>query len=110
MSLDDATQSSKDIVAETNKKNKRPVENDYVVVNYEGARWPGQIQKTDGEGAYIKCMSRCGMAWKWPEKEDCIFYSWRNVLFSIKIPKRISTKRELYNVPELESEWGIPKK
>lgn len=75
---------------------------DYVVVEYEGEIWPGKVTTLEEDGAYIKCMTRCGLAWKWPEKEDCIFYSKTDIKFKIKEPKKLSTKRALYNVPELE--------
>lgn len=83
---------------------------DYVVVEYEGELWPGQIQRTESDGAYVKCMARCGLAWKWPEKEDLIFYPKGNIKFKIEPPKKLSTKRALFQVVELESKWGASKK
>nr|CAI5862835.1 unnamed protein product [Callosobruchus analis] len=50
-----------------------PKEGQYVVVVYEGEYWPGQVVHKENQGAFIKCMERCGKLWKWPEKEDCIF-------------------------------------
>lgn len=47
----------------------------YVAVEYEGELWPGQVQKIEEDGSYVKCMGRCGLAWKWPEKDDVIFLS-----------------------------------
>lgn len=87
-----------------------PDENDFVLVEYEGELWPGQIQTKEADGAYVKCLTRCGRSWKWPEKEDIIFYPTHKIKFKIDTPKKMSTKRALFRVPELEDKWGKPKK
>lgn len=83
---------------------------DYVVVEYEGESWPGQIKKKEKDGAYVKCLARCGLSWKWPEREDVIFYPDHKIKYKINAPKKLSSKRDLYQVPELEYRWGKPKK
>lgn len=87
-----------------------PQPGDYVVVKYEGESWPGQITSIQEDGAYVKCLARCGHSWKWPEIEDCIFYSKNEIEFQIQPPQKMSTKRALYRVPELEDKWGKPNK
>lgn len=87
-----------------------PKADEYVLVEYEGETWPGQVQSVDVDGAYVNCMMRCGLAWKWPEKQDCIFYPINKIISAIKPPLKLSTKRALFRVPELEYKWGTPKK
>lgn len=83
------------------------VQEDYVVVEYEGEMWPGQIASVEEDGAYVKCMARSGLCWKWPEKEDKIFYPLSDIKFKINEPQKKSTKRALFQVPELADRWGI---
>ncbi|KAJ4441325.1 hypothetical protein ANN_11180 [Periplaneta americana] len=63
--------------------------------------WPGRIKSTN-------CMARCGLSWKWPEKEDFIFYPNKDITFPISPPSKMSTKMALYRVPQLEDRWGKP--
>lgn len=87
-----------------------PKPGDFVAVDYEGESWPGQVKSTEKDGAYVNCMARCGLAWKWPEKEDCLFYPNNDIKFQISAPLKLSTKRALYRVPELDDRWGKPLK
>lgn len=87
-----------------------PEKDEFVVVVYEADYWPGQVVSIENEGAHIKCMAKCGRLWRWPEKEDCIFYSKNEIMFAIKTPKQMSTKRQLFYVPELGDISGLPKK
>lgn len=50
-----------------------PTREEFVVVDYEGEYWPGQVKTLAANGAYIKCMARSGNLWKWPDKEVCVF-------------------------------------
>lgn len=87
-----------------------PAREEFVMVDYEGEYWPGQVQTLATNGAYIKCMARSGNLWKWPDKEDCVFYPKKDIKLSISKPTQRSTKRKLFYVPELEGIWGKPKK
>ncbi|KAJ4436017.1 hypothetical protein ANN_18643 [Periplaneta americana] len=87
-----------------------PKPGDFVPVEYEGESWPGRVKSTKNDGAYVNCMARCGLSWKWPEKEDCIFYPNKDIKFPINPPSKMSTKRALYRVPQLEDRWGKPLK
>lgn len=87
-----------------------PAKHTFVIVNYEGEYWPGQVTKVETNGAYVRCMARSGTLWRWPEKEDCLFYHQEDIIESISKPQQKSTKRELFHVPELEVIWGKPKK
>ena len=40
---------------------------DFVLVNYEEERFPGNVLKIYDEGATITCMQISGQPWKWPK-------------------------------------------
>ncbi|CAG5000327.1 unnamed protein product [Parnassius apollo] len=61
-----------------------PKPDDYVLVEYEGEQWPGQVKTVDDDGAFVSCMNRCGLSWKWPEKPDCIFYPMDKIISTFK--------------------------
>lgn len=82
----------------------RKICGEFVVFSYEGEIFPGQILKVETNGAQIKAMQRSKKSWKWPAKEDILFYSWNDVLGSIGTPKQIS-KRGFFSVPELIDVW-----
>lgn len=85
-------------------------DDEHVIVEYEGEQCPGQVKTVDDDGAFVSCMTRCGLSWKWPEKPDCIFYPMDKIISPIKPPSKLGTKRALFRVPELEYKWGQPKK
>nr|CAI5859047.1 unnamed protein product [Callosobruchus analis] len=76
----------------------------------EAEYWSGQVMSIENEGAQIKCMEKCGRLWRWLENEDCIFYSKSEIMFAICKPKQMSTKGQLFYVPELGDITGLPKK
>lgn len=78
-----------------------PQKEEFVVVAYEGEYWPGQVVSVEENGAHVKCMARSGRLWKWPDLEDCIFYTKDEIKFPIAKPNQVTSKRELYHVKEL---------
>lgn len=76
--------------------------NDFVVVSYNGAKYPGKIVSITKEGPKIECMERKLKCWRWPEKSDVSIYDWEDVSGKIQPPKMIS-KRNQYAVPELDT-------
>ncbi|XP_068084395.1 uncharacterized protein [Anabrus simplex] len=84
-----------------------PEVDDNVIVKYEEEYWPGVITKVHKSGITVSCMARSGNFWKWPSQEDILSYSLSDILCKIKPPTKVSSKRELYNVPELKDKWGI---
>lgn len=57
--------------------------NDYVIVQFEGSYFPGQISGfdvIDGEIKYlVNAMSINGKNWRWPENKDEIYYDEKDV-------------------------------
>lgn len=72
----------------------------YVVVQFEGNYFPGQITKVLKSGATINVMASAGKQWKWPDKKDEIFYKNDEIIMSIKPPTQRG-KRALFDIPEL---------
>uniref|UniRef100_A0A6P7GK51 Uncharacterized protein LOC114343657 n=1 Tax=Diabrotica virgifera virgifera TaxID=50390 RepID=A0A6P7GK51_DIAVI len=46
----------------------------HVIVKYDDKYYPGIILKSDPEGAEVRTMVSAGINWKWPVKEDIIYY------------------------------------
>ena len=49
--------------------------NDWVLVLYEGERFPGEVTNITGSDFKVNVMHKSGNLWKWLKKEDKIFYS-----------------------------------
>ena len=47
---------------------------DWVLVDYNGADFPGEITNIVGFDYEVNVMHKCGAFWKWPLTEDRIFY------------------------------------
>ena len=48
--------------------------NDWVLVSYEGERFPGEVTNITGSDFEVNVMQKSGNLWKWPKKENKIFY------------------------------------
>ncbi|KAJ8943920.1 hypothetical protein NQ314_009584 [Rhamnusium bicolor] len=72
----------------------------YVIVKYENQYYPGQILKKNG-GAEIKSMAPAGLDWKWPLKNDVLFYFNEDIICTIQEPKQ-KNNRGLFSVPEMK--------
>lgn len=73
----------------------------YVIVKYEGEYFPGQIKNIDGCNAEVSTMVLSSSAtFKWPEKEDTIWYDRDSIVEVIKAPVPINT-RGSYKVEEM---------
>lgn len=81
---------------------KKPGE--YVIFSYEGQLYPGKITEVNDNGAVITAMEKSLKSWRWPQKEDQLFYPWDDIIGAIDPPKLIS-KRGLFSVPQLDKAW-----
>lgn len=73
----------------------------YVIVKYEKSYFPGQIQQRKKNECLVKTMEPCGMrSWKWPEKDDVLWYKSVDVMENISAPTKQSS-RNIYDVPEM---------
>lgn len=78
-------------------------ENSHVIVNYEGDHFPGLVLKKESEGTEIMVMTMVGADhWKWPEKEDKLFYNIDDIVCVIE-PPTLTNARGHYHVPEISS-------
>lgn len=77
--------------------------NDYVVVNYEGDKYPGQIVSTRDGQYFIRCMSKAGQNWKWPDKDDEIWYD-KSAIHKKILPASIVpvSNRGVYQINDLQ--------
>ncbi|XP_050340019.1 uncharacterized protein LOC126766169 [Bactrocera neohumeralis] len=76
---------------------------DYVVVRYEGEKFPVQVLKvTNGnpEKFQIKTMTMSGSNWSWPGKEDILEYDADEVVKKINLPQPIN-KRGIFSIPDM---------
>lgn len=74
----------------------------FVVVKYNGQKYPGKIVSLSEEGPTVECMEKGLKFWRWPEKQDCLTYDWADVCQRINPPK-IASKRNQFRVPELDN-------
>ena len=61
----------------------------YVLVQYEGELWPGQITKVEQDRVRVKCFQKAaaqGSIWRWPDKPDKGFYQIGDVKREIETP------------------------
>lgn len=73
----------------------------YVIVKYEGEYFPGQIKNIDGCNAEVSTMVlSSATTFKWPEKEDTIWYGPDSIIEVIKTPVPLNT-RGSYKVEEM---------
>lgn len=73
----------------------------FVVVNYNGEKYPGRIVSISSSGPIVECMEKKLKFWRWPEKKDTFSYDWEDVYCKIKPPKMVS-KRNQFIVPEID--------
>ena len=46
----------------------------WCVVEYDKMLFPGEVQGVDGDNYKVSVMVKVGKYWKWPSREDKIFY------------------------------------
>lgn len=77
------------------------VVDNFVVVYYNGEKYPGRITNLSANGPTVECLERKLKFWRWPEKKDTFNYDWKDVLFKINPPK-MASKRNQFTVPEMD--------
>ena len=58
----------------------------WVVVQYEDEQFPGEVTSTEENDVEVNVMHRSANAWKWPKKEDKIYYSKSSIVRVINPP------------------------
>ena len=64
---------------------------DWVLVNYNGADFPGEITNIVGPYYEVNVMHMCVAFWKWPLTEDRIFYDRKNVVKKLEPTEVVGT-------------------
>ena len=60
---------------------------DFVKVLYEGEYFPGSVQKKNENSVRVSVMCMAGLRkWKWPDREDSIFYPREDILKKLSPP------------------------
>ncbi|XP_063227417.1 uncharacterized protein LOC134533739 [Bacillus rossius redtenbacheri] len=78
------------------------IKDDYVIVLYNGIKYPGQVVDLDRDQVQIKHMKSAGLTyWLWPEEEDILWYEEEDILRLIRPPIPMN-KRGIFSVPELK--------
>ena len=58
------------------------------MVNYDGQKFPGEVTNIIGPDFDINVMHKSlGTFWKWPPKEDKIFYQKENIIQKLDPPE-----------------------
>ena len=83
----------------------------YVILDYEGELFHGEITEVYEDGVRVSCMeksSSVGSTWRWPQKKDESFYPLCDVRFkNISLDRLSGTSRKVeYHVEELDNVWG----
>ena len=84
-------------------------EEDWVVVNYEGSKFPGVVKKVESDGVEVSVMQKnSGIGWRWPLKNDQILYSYADVLSKLPATSVLPfNSRGIYTVDsQLLADWG----
>ena len=88
-------QSEPEEQTQPNDENQETLEvdiSDWVLVNYDGADFPGEITNIVGFDYEVNVLHKCGAFWKWPLTEDRIFYDRKNVVKKLEPPELAGTR------------------
>ncbi|KAI4460722.1 hypothetical protein MML48_5g00012127 [Holotrichia oblita] len=72
----------------------------YVIVRYERNYYPRIVLKTDEEGMEVKTMKKAGLDWRWPEKDDVLYYFKEDIVCAIDEPL-LKNKRGFYCISKM---------
>ncbi|CAK1594188.1 unnamed protein product [Parnassius mnemosyne] len=71
----------------------------HVLVTWNSRKYPGKVLAVSEEGAFITCMKKGKMYWRWPTIKDEQLYGWDHILCKIGPPKL--EKKGCFSVPEM---------
>lgn len=74
----------------------------YVIFTYEEEYFVGLVKSTREDKVLISSMTMSGRGWKWPEKEDKLWYDVSEIKEVIPLPKKINN-RGVFNVPQIKN-------
>ena len=76
-----------------------PQVGDWVLVNYDGSLFPGEVKSAGDQEVQVKVMVASGSYYKWPKVEDCIFYRMTDVFRKLS-PPIVKSGRDTYGFIE----------
>ncbi|CAK1582074.1 unnamed protein product [Parnassius mnemosyne] len=79
------------------------VDGEFVIFKYENNFYPGKVLKAMKKTATISSMKANGRLWKWPDHKDVLDYPWDAVVAHIEEPRKTSSTRNVFDVPEIHS-------
>ena len=81
-------------------------EGEFVIVQYEGQKFPGKVTSVMSEGAVVSTLTKCKrIGWKFPQTKDEMLYEWDDIV-QLR-PKAIPlNNRNFFRFPDLEKMWG----
>lgn len=75
----------------------------YFIFRYENDYYPGVVQEIEKEEVLVSAMTKSGFKnYKWPKPQDVCWYNFDKIIKKIKVPRCVSIKKGLYNVPEMK--------
>jgi len=72
---------------------------DWCLVEYDNELFPGEVISKIGENYEVSVMVKSGGYWKWPAKEDKIFYTKDTIKKRLEVPIPVN-RRGLYKFPD----------
>lgn len=77
---------------------------DFVVVEYEGSMFPGKVLSKSKTGVIVSTLVPSNGNWKWPAKEDKLFYNFCDIKRILPHPQPIN-RRGVLKIPEMAEFW-----
>lgn len=74
---------------------------DWCVVNYDGKLYPVVVQAAVADNYEVSVLLRAGKNWKWPDREDKIYYTKSNVIKKLSLPIIVNA-RDHYKFTDFE--------
>ena len=71
-----------------------------LIIIFEGEYFQGTIVDTENAKVNIKCMVMNGYHWRWPEKDDIMWYEKEDIIETIKTPELLNSRGQ-YSVAEV---------
>ena len=102
-------ESSSDIDVEADGSNIVDIakEGEFVIVQYEGQKFPGKVTKIESEGAVVSTLTKCKRSgWKFPQLKDEMLYDWDDIV-QLRLKTIPLNNQNFFRFPDLESMWGM---
>lgn len=65
---------------------------DWVLVEYDGQFYPGEVRAIENNEYLVSVMIRAGKHWKWPDNVDEIFYPQEKIIKTLSTPDVVNAR------------------